>query len=421
MTVRTLLKFFVAGTLLIAAGASDCVLSPLGDGQDDTERVLAVVQECGNNGTITLREGNFNITSRKMQWDLFGTKVDLFGFLNFHPNVEYWLDFDNTYQVVFIQNQSSWFVVSGQDFIIDAHNIGGIQGNGQTWWNFFTNVTREDGDGRPIGLTLWGATNGTIRNFQIISPPFWCNCVSESQDVVYDGMICNATNMNPEFFGQVRPRIDTYRSSNVSLLNWDIVCGDDCLAIKGNSSNILANNITCRGGNGIAFGSLGQYSELIDMVFDVVISNAQMIRLNSSIQPNMGTGVYFKTWDGSANGAPPTGGGGGSGFVTNALLANISCVDVDLPTHMYQTNGGHSADLPSPLQFSNITWSNWTGTSTGAELVDIACSSTAPCVNLAFENFNVQPSGGDAEFKCGNADNVTGIRMFFADPPSASR
>lgn len=27
--------------------------------------------------------------------------------------------------------------------------------------------------------------------------------------------------------------IDTYRSDNVALLNWDITCGDDCLAIKG--------------------------------------------------------------------------------------------------------------------------------------------------------------------------------------------
>ena len=82
-----------------------------------------------------------------------------------------------------------------------------------------------------------------------------------------------------------------------------ITTGDDCLAIKGvsaspsrslarsmdthltlvtliytpvlstrachrldnaqNSTNIFARNITCRGGTGIAFGSLGQYAELV--------------------------------------------------------------------------------------------------------------------------------------------------------------
>jgi hypothetical protein len=72
----------------------------------------------------------------------------------------------------------------------------------QTWWDFFTNRTREDGDGRPLSLTLFNVTRGTISNFQIIAPPFWCNAVAQSQDVVYNGMICNATNTNPEFFGQ---------------------------------------------------------------------------------------------------------------------------------------------------------------------------------------------------------------------------
>jgi len=38
-----------------------------------------------------------------------------------------------------------------------------------------------------------------------------------------------------------------------------------------------------------------------------------MIRLNASIQPNMVSGVYFKTWTGTVNGVPPTGGGGGGG------------------------------------------------------------------------------------------------------------
>ena len=29
------------------------------------------------------------------------------------------------------QNQSSWFVITGKDFEVDAHNVGGIDGNGQ--------------------------------------------------------------------------------------------------------------------------------------------------------------------------------------------------------------------------------------------------------------------------------------------------
>lgn len=29
------------------------------------------------------------------------------------------------------QSQASWFVITGRDFEVDAHNTGGIQGNGQ--------------------------------------------------------------------------------------------------------------------------------------------------------------------------------------------------------------------------------------------------------------------------------------------------
>ena len=120
----------------------------------------------------------------------------------FNPDIEYWLNPDNTYRVVFIQSQASWFVVTGSDFVIDAHNIGGIQGNGQVWWNYYTNRTREDGDGRPIAFTLSNVTRGTVRNFRIENQPFWCNTVADSRDVIYDGMLCNATNTNPAFAGQ---------------------------------------------------------------------------------------------------------------------------------------------------------------------------------------------------------------------------
>ena len=70
------------------------------------------------------------------------------------------------------------------------------------WWDFFTTAPRADGDGRPISLTLFRAVRGVIRNFVIEAQPFWCNCIAESQSVVYDGMKCNASNTNATFFGQ---------------------------------------------------------------------------------------------------------------------------------------------------------------------------------------------------------------------------
>ena len=119
----------------------------------------------------------------------------------FKPDIEYWLNASNTYRVIFIQSQASWFVVSGHDFTIDAHGTGGIVGNGQHWWSWYGNATRLDGDGRPVSLTLSNVSRATVRDFRIEAQPFWCNAVADSTDVVYDGMYCNATNQDPTYAG----------------------------------------------------------------------------------------------------------------------------------------------------------------------------------------------------------------------------
>ncbi|KAL1721440.1 glycoside hydrolase family 28 protein [Schizophyllum commune] len=375
-----ILTFTTLWSHIISVLGETCTLSPKGEGYDDTEQIESAVASCGHNGNIVFEEGIFNVTSA-----------------SFTPDLDYWLDASNTYRVVFIQSQASWFVLTGSNFTVDAHGTGGIHGNGQTWWSYFANRTREDGDGRPISFTLWQTSNATIRDFTVDSPPFWCNTVAESENVLYDGMKCNATNQDPDWAGQnIVPNTDginTFRANNVTLRNWDVTCGDDCLAIKGNSTNIFAEDVTCRGGNGIAFGSLGQYANLTDNVENVILD---------------GITVYFKTWTGTKNGDPPTAGGGGTGNVTGVVARNVVLDQNDLPVHVYQTNGGHSGDDPSTLMFSNLTFQNWTGTATGRTLVNLDCSPAVGCANITFENFDVT-SQGDPEYLCANVDELEGL------------
>lgn len=72
----------------------------------------------------------------------------------------------------------------------------------QPWWSYFATHAKADGDGRPISLTLWKVARGVVKNFRIISPPFWSNTVAESTGVVYDGMYVNATNTDPLYIGK---------------------------------------------------------------------------------------------------------------------------------------------------------------------------------------------------------------------------
>jgi galacturan 1,4-alpha-galacturonidase len=62
---------------------------------------------------------------------------------------------------------------------------------------------------------------------------------------------------------------------NIMLKNLIYQGGDDCIAIKPRSYNIEVRNVTCRGGNGIAIGSLGQYLE-DSSVENVIVSDVKV-------------------------------------------------------------------------------------------------------------------------------------------------
>ena len=50
---------------------------------------------------------------------------------------------------------------------------------------------------------------------------------------------------------------------NVHVENFLYQGGDDCIALKPNSTSITVRNVTCIGGTGIAFGSIAQYEGVV--------------------------------------------------------------------------------------------------------------------------------------------------------------
>jgi hypothetical protein len=100
--------------------------------------------------------------------------------------------------------------------------------------------------------------------------------------------------------------------------------GDDCLALKPNSSAITARNVTCYGGTGIAFGSIAQYPGRTDWLVDIEMED---IKLYPSRQHQQQNGLYFKSWIGYPIGTPPNGGGGGLGYTKNIRIKNVEMKD----------------------------------------------------------------------------------------------
>ena len=143
---------------------------------------------------------------------------------------------------------------------------------------------------------------------------------------------------------------DTWNSQNINLQNWTVQngnsspsklknkieigliedIGDDCIAVKGNSTNVYVNNITCYGSGAMPIGSVGQFPATPDYVSNILFEN--VVLFNSS------NAAWIKTWQGENIAATGNGdsGGGGGGYVTNVTWRNFQFSNVNQPIYVTQ-------------------------------------------------------------------------------------
>jgi galacturan 1,4-alpha-galacturonidase len=116
---------------------------------------------------------------------------------------------------------------------------------------------------------------------------------------------------NPQEPARNTDGADTLNSHHINFLRWEVHNGDDSIAMKRNSSDILIEDSTFYLGLGVAIGSIGQYPGEFEFVERVLTRNCSFI----------GTRMvgYIKTWTGIEQGFPPNGGGGGTGCKSHLL------------------------------------------------------------------------------------------------------
>ena len=119
--------------------------------------------------------------------------LNVHGFLTYTDDIPYWtanhIDFP-------FQNQSLALVFRGHHFTIDGHDTGGIDGQGQAWYD----DARNEGNkfGRPMSIAISHAHDVVLKNFSVIQPQFWASLVTWSRNVLLKDMYVNATSSNPE-------------------------------------------------------------------------------------------------------------------------------------------------------------------------------------------------------------------------------
>ncbi|KZP23818.1 glycoside hydrolase family 28 protein [Athelia psychrophila] len=427
------------------AAGPKCVVYPGGYGIDDSDRVLDAFEKCGNGGTIVFPAHHVYNIGKRLETRAQNAFVQLHGVFRFTPDISYWAN--NSFPVV-LQNQlTAWHFIAN-DTVMEggAYGQGGIDGNGQTWYSWSKGGSNTPG--RPMSIDVYQSRNVVIKDFTIRQPQFWAVIVESSNNITLQGFLVNATNTDPAANGtnwvQNTDGCDTYRSDDIKILDWVYDGGDDCIAFKGNSTNIVVNNVTCTGGTGIAFGSVGQYPGAPDNIMNVSISSIVTLPptyTGVGLGQSVSSGVYFKSWIGEAVGTPPNGGGGGTGITKNVTVKDVSLTGADAPVYITSCLSYELAIDPTanPFQYCNtstylfedLSFKNITGQTTGrlgATTLTLNCSSAAPCKNIKFEDYAVTaplnykgtsvPTNSTIAIACMNEQNVTGVNCTQIHNPS---
>ncbi|UZJ57594.1 hypothetical protein CBS101457_006914 [Exobasidium rhododendri] len=370
---------------------------------DDSASISQAFHECGRSGTITFVDSIYHVDKVLNTTGLHDCTVN-FGnaVLKFSTDVEYWLA--NSIDVEF-QNQSTAWLIGGRNLTLSG---GTLDGSGQAWYD--ENKGRSNQPGRPIALTIFQSSHVLIDGLTFTQPQFWAAFVSRSSDVVMRRIQVSAISTS-EWPTVNTDGADVWNSNRVLFEHWIITSGDDCIAAKGNTTNLHVRNVTCHGGNGMTVGSVGQYASSPDYVENVLFEDVRV--------DNAFNAAFIKTWQGMPvdNSTNGDAGGGGEGYVKNVTFRNFVLDRVALPIQItqciYSEAQGIDCDS-SKMNISDITWQDFTGTTSFNIAASLHCASRSPCPGIVFDNIELRslnstlrlPNYGvdsqDEVFQCSN-------------------
>ncbi|KAJ0267948.1 hypothetical protein COL940_013874 [Colletotrichum noveboracense] len=279
------------------AKSTQCVVPTNGDGSDDTPVILAAFDKCKTDGHIVFENVSYHIGQVMKTTDLNNVKIDIKGTLLWSKNTTYWLE--NSLPIGY-QNQTTAWVLGGKHLDVNglamAHSMVTAK-LGMTW-------SREN---RTIltGLMLFCLTEQKIPSSRVFGlSKLKCVTITRSERVLLQDIYVNNTssNRNP---ARNTDGANTMFSDNIHFRRWTVKNGDDCIATKANSTNILIEDVEFHDGQGVAIGSIGQYAGQFETIENVTVRNV--------LAHGSRYAGRIKTWTGEQLGYPPNGGGAGLG------------------------------------------------------------------------------------------------------------
>ncbi|KAI1462323.1 glycoside hydrolase family 28 protein [Annulohypoxylon moriforme] len=382
LLLPALLAFVGSASAALNVTGSTCTVTPLTDGvngkePDDTPQILDAFKQCGVNGKVILTEGLFHIGQIMDLKNLQNVDVEIHGTLRWSSDIQYWLR--NSIGVEYAQRSTAWRI-GGQGISIRGFGKALFDGQGQLWYD--ENRSGSNQAGRPISLTLWHAKDVFIDGITWRQAQFWHTFIAYSENITMTNLDMNSTS-NSQWSTVNTDGTDTWNSKDVYIRNWTVTCGDDCIAVKGNSTNIQVYDVHCYESGCATIGSLGNPSNVADYVDNVIFDNITCTHSSNA--------AWIKTYS-------------GTGHVKNVTFSNIKSENVNQPIYVtsciYSNNGCDSSRLP----ISDIRWINVTGTSRYNIAAAMHCSASSPCSGFSFENVEITPLDGTStpKYLCSN-------------------
>ncbi|KUI70986.1 Exopolygalacturonase X [Cytospora mali] len=410
-----------------------CYVKTNGNGTDDSDNILSAFNECNNGGHVIFDKNSTYTIGTYMDWTFlqsidiervpaamvaegqyrgrFGfdavynweraadrLPLDIQGTIKFTDDTDYWQE--NSYKFIF-QNATSFFKLGGDDVFI--YGGGTLDGSGQTWYDLYA---KDKYILRPVLIGIDGLSNSILTDLNLRYSPMYYVFMANATDVVFNNININGDSTSSNV-AKNTDGWDTYRSSDITIMNSWVNNGDDCVSFKPNSTNILVQSTYCNGSHGISVGSLGQYKGEYDIVENVYVANMSM--------HNSGAGARIKVWPNTQSAlSGDLQGGGGDGHVKNITYDGMFIDNVDLAIQVTQCYGQKNTTLcleyPSPLTISEIYIKNFTGTTSkkySPEIASFACSSAGVCDDIYASDINVSSPSGTAQAYCLNMNETS--------------
>jgi len=185
--------------------------------------------------------------------------------------------------------------------------------------------------------------------------------------------------------------IDVGDSSHITISNAHIRNGDDCVAFKNGSNNIIVNNIACIGSHGLSIGSLGLKSEGSRIIQNIYVSNATMINCSAA------TRIKFY----------PGGPTHGTVLVRNVTYKDVTVDNCDYAFQVdncYESTSDTCKTNPSSAKLLNIRLLD-----IDPVVAKIDCAPNGTC-DLAFTQWDITAPSRNSTVFYSHYDHPSGIK-----------